>query len=488
MLTTIKKVKAKGLVIPTFLRVARTGGSPDIRDTTPNLTNTDLTTSYRSLNSQKEVIKSLSFASPDMSQAVNSLLRFAITDSYQITAYTFDGLIDEDATNFIQALAAKFDSLPPDYNGFHVQYDLRSNSESLLRQLITYGAMSSELVLSAARTPSFIRAISVKDVKFLNRGNRAVPYIESAAGTSSRISLDSPLFFYTSLDQDLDEAYPISPMLSAVQPVLFSEEYKNDLRRAFRKAALPRIKAKINSEEFKKSLPAIITSDEEKLQAYMTALIDDLESKLNNLNPEDAIVFFDILEIDHHSAGNISMHENMRELKNVIDANVASGVKTLPSILGRGESQMVASTESMLYLRFVEGMQEKVNSHYSKMFTLAARLLGYDVYCKFKYSDPELRPKSELESFNTMRQSRILEQLSFGFISDIEASVFLTGKSPSGNFSPLSGTRFDINRASAENPYSNTSVSGKGVTATKNEKETTSTAPGGSQRTGGQQS
>jgi len=488
MLTSIKKVKAKGLVLPSYLRSATTRGSVDLRSTAPDVTNVNLV-NYRNLSSQLDIIKSLSYASPDWSQAINSLLRFAITDVYQITAFTFDGKVDVNATNYAQALAARFDCLPPDYEGFYTQSDLRSTSESLLRQLVTYGAMSSELVLSAARTPSFIRAVSVKDIKWEKVGDRAVPYIELATGgASNRISLDSPLFFFTSLDQDLDEAYPISPMTSAVQPVLTNEEFKNDLRRAFRKAALPRIKATINSDKFKESLPSAIRYDEEKMATYMSTLISDLETKLNDLNPEDAIVFFDILNIEHHSAGNISFDKNVAEYKSLLDANVAAGVKTLPSILGRGDSQSTASTESMLYLRYVEGMQEKVNSHYSKMFTLALRLAGFDIYCQFKYSDPELRPKSELASFESMKQSTVLERLSYGFISDEEASIQITGRLPSGNFAALSGTRFSSGKSTVENPYSNTSVTGEGVTATKNQKDTKSDAPTGNKRTGGQQS
>lgn len=487
MLTSIKKVKTKGLALPSYLRSATTKSNADINNTTPDVTNVDLT-QYRNLATKLDVIKSLSYASPDWSQAINSLLRFAITDVYQITAFTFDGKVDVNATNYMQALAARFDCLPPDYDGFHTQTDLRSTSESLLRQLVTYGAMSSELVLSQSRDASHIRAISVKDLKFENKGNRAVPYLQlNTGGADNKLSLDSPLFFYTSLDQDLDEAYAISPMTSAVQPVLANEEFKNDLRRAFRKAALPRIKATIQTKEFQESLPAAVRYDETKLKAYMDNLITDLENKLNSLNPEDALVFFDILTVEHHSAGNISFHENIEAYKNLIDANVAAGVKTLPSVLGRGESQSVASTESMLYLRYVEGIQEKLNTHYSKKFTLAARLAGFDVYCHFKYADPELRPKSELATFESMKQSTVLERLSLGFVSDEEASINLTGKLPSGQFTPLSGTGFFEKKAEVENPYSNTSVSGDGVTATKSQKDTKSNAPTGNKRTGGQQ-
>lgn len=138
--------------------------------------------------------------------------------------------------------------------------------------------------------------------------------------------------------------------------------------------------------------------------------------------------------------------------------------------MGRGASSTAASTEAMAYLRAVEGEQEKLNSMYSSLLTVGVRLFGHDVYVKFTYSDPELRPKSELESFRTMKQSRIRELLSDGFISDEEASIMLTGSLPSGNFTPMSGTKFYSAAGTMGNPYSNTSVSGEGINDTQSGK------------------
>ena len=193
---------------------------------------------------------------------------------------------------------------------------------------------------------------------------------------------------------------------------------------------------------------------------------------MNQLNPEDALVNFDSVKIQHLSAGNISSHEAAKEQREMINARVSSGTRTLPSILGRGASSTAASTESMLYLRHVEGIQEKLNAAFSTHLTTGTRLLGHDVFVKFTYADPELRPKSELINFKTSKQSIILEQLSLGMISDEEASIALTGSLPSGDYKPLSGTGFRSNTSvtPAENPYSNTSVDG-GITDTKSGKD-----------------
>ena len=93
------------------------------------------------------------------------------------------------------------------------------------------------------------------------------------------------------------------------------------------------------------------------------------------------------------------------------------------------------------------------------------RLLGYDVFVEFSFARPDLRADSELEAFRSMKQSRVLDLLSLGLITDDEAALQLTGKLPPASAPKLSGTMFRSSAGSAPaqdasgNPYSNTSQS-----------------------------
>jgi hypothetical protein len=234
--------------------------------------------------------------------------------------------------------------------------------------------------------------------------------------------------------------------MSATQPIIADFEFVNDLRRAFSKANLPRPTAQILTEKFMESLPPDVRHDKVKLNEAMGEAINAIKQELNGLSPEDCLVYFDLISVQHLSAGNISSHSAVKEHKELLNGKVSAGLHTLPSILGRGENSTAASTEAMAYLRAVEGEQEKLNASFSYLLTMATRLMGHDVYVDFIYADPELRPKSELAAFKSMKQSLTLELLSFGFISDEEASITMTGSLPSGNFEPLSGTRFRDNK------------------------------------------
>jgi hypothetical protein len=96
----------------------------------------------------------------------------------------------------------------------------------------------------------------------------------------------------------------------------------------------------------------------------------------------------------------------------------------------------------------------KLQEILSKAFTLAVRLFGMDVTVDFQFDDINLRPELETEAFRAMKQSRVLEQLSLGFITDDEAALELTGQLTPVGFKPLSGTNFQAPSAQggAQNP------------------------------------
>lgn len=458
-----KDIPAKdGYTVPKpFLK--KTKGQ--VSDSSNNYTNTDLTSLRNTGSGQKDVVKALSQNSPDASFAIYSKNRFAITDSYSVMAYTLDGKLDVAATESAIALANRLDKMPAYMDRYSAPTDFRSLSERALMQLQWFGSFGAQLILEEGLVPNRIEIFSTRDVKYDQDSARIIPYMEI---DGVRYDIDTPLAVIVDIDQDVSTPFSMSPLQSATQPLLADLEFTNDLRRAFSKVNLPRPAVKILADQFLASLPPEIRFDAKRLKEVQTSFIRDIQAELNGLNPEDCLVYFDTMVVEHLTAGNNSSADSVREQKSLVDAKVSSGLHTLPSLLGRGTTSTAASTEAMAYLRAVEGEQEKLNTMFSLLLTTGVRLLGHDVYVQFVYADPELRPKSELESFRATKQSRVMELLSYGFISDEESSILLTGSLPSGNYSPLSGTQF-YKGASVDsaNPYSNTSVTGEGVTDTQ---------------------
>lgn len=473
----VPKVKAKQQSFPSWLKTATPSDTAlPIQDR--RLASTNIET-YRDGIDTRTVVRDFTAASPDLSASLNAYLRTAITDDYTAVARNMDGTFNRDATGLLQQLLTRFDVVQDYTDGFSGILSLRSIRESWGKELMLYGSCAGELVLGKDRLPRQIQPISTTTIKF--RADKSAKWLSPFQLLSGvEIDLDIPTFFYVALDQNLLEPYSASPFEPAIQPVLQGTEFLNDLRRVVKRAIHPRLGVTINEELFRKFIPAEIANDEEKLRAYMTAMVTDLETKINGLKPEEALVYFDTLGIEYFNNGNISLGTEYTTLQNIIDSKVATGAKALPSILGHGTgSQNMASAETLLFMKNAEGsVQKKLDEMLSRMLTLAVRLFGQDVYVEFKHASIDLRPDSELEAYKAMKQERTLSLLSLGFISDDEASLTLTGSLTPAGFTPLSGTGFHepAPAAAGGNPNSQTS------TMSPNKKKGAPQAPKGGQK------
>lgn len=459
------KVKNKQQTLASYLRTATPNPDTQLLRNERNLATSDIL-DYRQGGDTRTIIRDFVRSSPDLSAAVTAYARTAITRKYKAVAKNLDGTFNSDATNILQQIITRMDVLSDYSLGFDDTYSLRSLSETFTRELLMYGGCSCELVLDKARLPDKIVPISTTQIRMYptKDGTRRVPR-QYLAGVF--IDLDIPTFFQVNLDKDTLEAYPISPLEPAIQATLFSAEFMNDVRRIVKRAIHPRVVVTIDEEKFRKNIPQELMYDTEKLQAYMNNVISDIQSTVNDLNPEDALVVFDTLGIEVVDHGNTSLSDEYKVLEEMANSKLSTGSKVLPTVLGHSNgTSNTASAEVLLFIKNVEGaVWAKLNEIYSKVFTLAVRLMGQDVYVEFKYDEIDLRPASELEAFYAMKQSRILTQLSLGLITDEEACLDLTGHLPPNGYTPKTGTGFMPNTGAEPtgNGYNGASNSGSAL-------------------------
>ena len=436
------KVKRGPLALPSFLKTAKPSASSALSRKDRRLATTDIT-SLRLGNSTNEVMREFVASSPDLSSAVFSYTRSVITPRFTACAKNLDGTFNPEATALLQQIITRFNVLPNYEDGYACMGSLTSISESLIREMLTYGAMSCELVLNKQRLPAYIQPLSVTHIKFYPDSKGVLRPVQEISG--SKADLDTPCFFYSALDQDLLEPYANSPLEPALQPALFAAEFLNDVRRVVQQAIHPRIHVSIDEDKMMKSMPLEVTHDAEKRRGWVASVVEDVRRSVTELEPDEAIVTLSTMGIDLLNNGNISLSSEYEVIRDIADAKLATGAKTLPAILGHGSySSNIASTETMLFMRNAQGLQVKLNELYSRIFTLALRLYGLDVYAEFAYAQIDLRPDSELESFRSVKQSRILELLSLGLLTDDEACLELTGHLPPDGYQPLSGTMFKV--------------------------------------------
>lgn len=421
------------------VRTKTTSGDVKLSAADRRTANLDLTT-LRNGTTTKSTIRDLAQVSPDLSASVWAYQRMVVTPGFMAVARTQDGVIDVPATKALQQILARMNFLTDYAEGFNNIAGITAVAESVARELRLYGSCAMELILDKARLPSRLQPISTTQIQFYE-DTKGLLYPIQLIGGEER-NLDTPAFFYESLDQDLLTAYSDSPMEAALAATLSDAEFTQDVRRVIKRALHPRLDVSIGTEEFRKSIPLEIAGDADAARAYQNNYISAVETTVNGLEPDDALVHFDSVTFDYLNNGNVSLDKEYTTLQEMINSKLATGTKAPPAVLGHGSgSANIASTETQLFIKYCAGVQLKINSILSRALTLAVRLMGFDVYVQFKFDEIDLRPSSELEAFKAMKQSRILEMLSIGMITDEEASLEINGRLPSGT-AKLSGTFF----------------------------------------------
>lgn len=439
------RVKGGQRTLPSYMTTARPNTSSALTKTDRRLANTDIT-KLRNGASTSQVIRDFVRSSPDLSGAVTAYVRTGVTSGYTAIAYNADGTVNPEGTALVSQIITRLNIINDYAIGFDDAPSVRSLSETWALEILKDGAMCGELVLDKTLLPYKLQAISAASIQMFpsKDGKRRVP--KQKVG-SEEIELDVPTFFMVTLDEDTTNPYPVSPIEPAIQAVIFSAEFMNDIRRIVRRAIHPRVVVTINEEKFKKSMPMEVQNDQEAAVAYTEEVVAELESTINGLEPEEALVIFDSIGIEIKDHGNTNLSNEYKVLQEIIDSKMSSGTKALPTVLGHANSTAnAASAETLLFMKYVEGtIWGKLNEMFSKMLTLAVRLFGLDVHVIFQYNPIDLRPENELEAFRVMKQSRVLELLSLGLMSDDEAAILLTGHLPPKGYTPKSGTGFRAN-------------------------------------------
>lgn len=462
------KVKPKGQGYPGYVQNL-TPSTSALPRTDLNLAVTDIVNSFRLGRDTPTVLRNLARANPDLAAAVSAYLRVGIPEKYIAIARDPDGTVNDDATRLAWEILQRFDKLPDYSSGFSQTGSIRTVAEALAKEGILYGGMSSELVLDKGRLPYKFQPIHVPSLKFYEDDygpSRGLKPVQVVSGTE--IDLDIPTFFMVYLDPSLVDPYPQSPMEAAIQPVLTSQQFINDLRRVMQRHVYPRYDIGIDEEKVRNIIPPeVLNGPPEDLDAFLNNLLAQVENTINELGVEEALVHWNFITVQYVK-GDDTTADRFNSLKEIIDANLAKGARTMPAVLGNGSgSQNVASTETMLFtLNANASVRLKLHEIFSQMLTLACRLFGQDVTVTFEFDEIELRPATELEAFKTMRFERLTKMYALGMIGAMEFCLRVNGFPMPKGFTDESGSLsisdiLAIKSADpADNAYSGTGAGG----------------------------
>lgn len=475
------KVKPGSQGLPSFVKSVKQSDST-LPITDRRLANTDVTT-LRTGASTRQVVRDFVAASPDLSAAVWSYVRLGIPQKYKVVAKNLDTTFNREATILAQQLITRFNLLP-DYNedGFTGPQSVRAVSESLGRELMMYGSCCGEVMLGKDRLPRRVMPISTTQVEFIaDVKSKNLKPVQNIA--SQKFDLDYPTFIYCTLDQNLLEPYSESPIESVIKPVINAEGFSNDLSRIMGKVIHPRQKVRLVEEQIRKYLSQEAQVNQEKANEEINAIVSQIETRINGLRPEEALVYLDSLEFEIENASNAGLSAEYEVLQSIMNARLATGSKTNGTVLGFSSgSSNIASSEIMLFMRSATGaVKAPVEEFWSRALTISIRLFGFDVTVEFQFDPIDLRPDNEILAFKQTEQMMTLELLSLGMITDDEACLRLTGNLPPAGYKPLAGTMFKTGSAGSpgQSAPDDAAKSNGGSTLNKNLKpDTPDTARG----------
>jgi hypothetical protein len=396
---------------------------------------------YRQTRSAPELMRRLAAGDPLASTALLNLLSMA-DSGYKLSAYTtFTQEFSPEGLRAAETVISGLDTVWDSSKGFSQKRSMASTIETALREVSLTGGVIAELVLDKYRLPERIVIADYSELVWKSDGKGGVTPAQKPK-TGEERDLNYPNIFVAESVKSAAEKYASPMMTSGVQALWQYTSYLEDSWRTLRKAGEPRLTATLAYEQLVRSAPSEVQSDPVKLAAFLEDARSQIETLLSGLNPEDSLVVYDQVTIDKVDSN--SEKRDFAQLLETMSGIAASGLKSSTTSMGLrgGGSQNVASVEAVMSTKTARRLQVPVEEVMSKSLTLAVRLLGIDCYIEFRFKPIELRPTSELASFRSMDQSRVLELLSLGRLNDAEAQSELgLGSLPDGA-EQLSGTGF----------------------------------------------
>jgi len=388
-----------------------------------------------------QAIRALTRFNGIFSAAVHSYIQLAMS-GYTVTGYQAGSRqFDLQATQAAQGILTSADTQHDYSKGYGDNQSIDGLLETLLKEVLQTGACAMEAVLNPYLLPEKMVSVPVPTLRWISNPD-GTKYPEQQSTQGGTIPLNIPTFFYAATHQQSNSIFPRSPLEAALQMIFVFSEFLEDLSRVLRRSGHSRLVVKLLQESVKQSMPVDVQSDPAKMAEFFNSTRRDVELLLNKLEPEDALVAYDTVEVDMLSAkGDKADYTALLE---ILGSMMASSLKSMSSVLGLGTgSQNLATTEALVYLKMVRSIQVPVETVMSRAITLNTRLLtGTDSYCLFKFKPINIRPESELSAHESVMFQAELQKLSLGLYTD-EEFAHKVGTGPRAPGAPkLSGTLF----------------------------------------------
>lgn len=399
-----------------------------------------------------------------MASSVNLSIVATAMSGWRIEAYqAFTNEFSREGLQAAETVISGMDTLWNYTSGYQDKLTINQIAEMGLLETMLTGACAGELILDTYKIPQTLVLFPYDSITWRANG-RGGRYPVQKNTKGEEIELNYPNIWVAEGFKSADRTYTLPITHSGVKQLIQYTSFIEDMQRVLRRNGQPRLLAKLDYEKVVRTAPPEVVNDPSKLANYLETTRASIETLLSGLEPEDALVYFDVAEMD--SIQSNGEKRDYSVLLSELSGLAASALKSNPSALGlrMGGSQNVSSTEAMLSMKLAKLMQSPIETVLSRALTLAVRLYGIDSYIKFRFNAIDLRPEGELEAHKAILQNRVLELLSLGRLTDDEAQILLGLGSLPESATELSGTGFYNNKAPDTTPVAKSNARNQAIT------------------------
>lgn len=307
-----------------------------------------------------------------------------------------------------------------------------------------------ELIINKEFFPTDIRIIDLAKIEWMEPKPGQYYPIQKAQGGKD-IDLNQPTVFVSWFRRDPTNIYSSSPFVAAINTIAARQQVINDLYRIMQVTGYPRMDATVVEEAVIKTMPPAVLADPAKKQEWMSNILGNLTGTLSRLRADQAFVHTDSVKTEMMNERSSGMTLNIDSIIQTLNAQNQAGLKTMATIIGRGESGVnTASVEARIFSLNAQEINEPVAEFLSQVMTLALRLNGSQSYVECRFAEVEMRSESELATNHLVKSQRLKEDLSLGLISDEEYHLWMYNRLPPKGAPVLSGTGFNSPQAGVD--------------------------------------
>lgn len=396
--------------------------------------------SKRQIESSKDLILQLIKSDPDASAALGSYLTTADVNPV-IKVLDIDGNIDREGMKLVNGILEVLTKRRDYTKGFQQQRSLRAIAEDMRYMLLARGGIASEAVYNENLELSRIALPDIGSFKFQEKEPGVIIPWQTQGSDDKK--MDIPTLFIQWYRKSPLEMYGNSPFIAAINTMAARQQVVNDLYRIMQVTGYPRIYVKVVEEVIRNNAPEDVKADPQKFRIYLRARRNEMVGQLQSMRADTPLVAYDSAEVSILNDKNPGMSVDIKEVIKVLNSQNQAGLKTMATVLGRGESGVNTGTvEAQLFGKMAGSINKPIGEILSDILTQAIRFQGSQSRVELVYPEVDMRSELEMEAQKTMKGSRLKQDLSEGIISDDEYHIQMYGRIRPDSAPELSGTGF----------------------------------------------